>query len=424
MSRPLAALRALPGRVREDLWDAAFAPPLRGRRLGGDWHTAILVLLIIGATLLCVVNTNWYAFRFLLGPTSGLLLAAPAALAVVWVLYRPVAAWWVAMLMIIVASTFARGGGGFDGYYPWTPPELILQTALIFFLTQLVPLRTALTVLVVNLLPAVAFDLFWPRAEPFGLVALIVAAALGTALRGRQQARQELVVQEELTGQEKARRTLLEERTRIARELHDVVAHHMSVISVQAQVAVHLVEQPSEELKENLANIRANAVDALIELRRVLGVLRSEDASLDNSRHAPQPTLDRLADLVDTVRGAGLSITAETIGQARPLPPGVDLSAYRIVQEALSNAMRHAPGSSVTVELDYLSTDLTISVTNSAPTRPVPPPSGTGHGLLGMRERTAMLGGRITTGPTPDGGYQVTALLPTLTKTPAPKDGP
>ncbi|GAA4220975.1 signal transduction histidine kinase [Streptosporangium album] len=252
------------------------------------------------------------------------------------------------------------------------------------------------------------------------LPVLVTSTVIGAVLRGLRVARTQLVEQEELTAEERARRTLLEERNRIAREPHDVVAHHMSVISIQAQVAPHLVEDPPEELTENLAGIRENAVEALTELRRILGVLRSQDAQADGVRHTPQPTLDRLEELVANVRGAGVTLTAEIIGEPRPLSPGVELSAFRIVQEALSNAMRHAPGAAVRVEIGYHPGAPTVRVANTAPDRPAPPSPGAGHGLLGMRERTAMLGGDLATGSTPDGGYEVTALLPaTAPKLPA-----
>jgi signal transduction histidine kinase len=241
---------------------------------------------------------------------------------------------------------------------------------------------------------------------------LVIAVVVGAALRGIGVTRTQLVVQEELTAEERSRRTLLEERNRIARELHDVVAHHMSVISIQAQVAPHLVDNPSDELRENLAGIRENAVDALTELRRVLGVLRSEDPLPQAARHAPQPTLDRVDELIDNARGAGLAVTAETTGEPHPLSPGVELSAFRIVQEALSNAMRHAPGAMVRVEIGRRPSGVTVRVTNTPPDRAAPPSVDAGHGLLGMRERTAMLGGELATGATPDGGYEVTAVLP------------
>ncbi|MGW2990680.1 sensor histidine kinase, partial [Streptomyces sp. NPDC001193] len=215
-----------------------------------------------------------------------------------------------------------------------------------------------------------------------------------------------------ITEEERARRTLLEERSRIARELHDVVAHHMSVISIQAQVAPYLVENPSEELKENLAGIRGNALEALTELRRVLGVLRSEQPDDPANPHHPQPTLAELDGLVDNVRSAGLAVTTELAGVRRPLAPGVELTAYRIVQEALSNCLRHAPGSRVEVGIAYGPRELHLCIANSAPTRPAPPSHGAGHGLLGMRERAGMLGGELAAGPRPGGGYEVSAVLP------------
>jgi signal transduction histidine kinase len=236
---------------------------------------------------------------------------------------------------------------------------------------------------------------------------------VGATLRGRRVARRELVVQEEITAEERARRTLLEERNRIARELHDVVAHHMSVISIQAQVAPHLVKDKPEELKETLAGIRESAVEALTELRQILGVLRSEDAPSEGMLHTPQPTLDQLEELVGNVRGAGLTVTTQTTGEPRPLSPGVELSAFRIVQEAFSNAMRHAPGAAVRVEIGYQPDGLAIRVANTAPDKHAPPSQGVGHGLLGMRERATMLGGDLAVGPTPDGGYEVIATLPT-----------
>ncbi len=232
-------------------------------------------------------------------------------------------------------------------------------------------------------------------------------------------ARSQLVELAGVTAEERARRTVLEERSRIARELHDVVAHHMSVISIQAQVAPHLVENPSEELRENLDGIRKNALEALTELRRVLGVLRSENpadpygigSGTGPAPDAPQPTLDRLDALVENTRTAGLEVRTEITGEVRRLSPGVELSAYRIVQEALSNALRHAPGSTVRVQLAHFPRGLHIRVANSAPTRTAPPSPGAGHGCSHAGTRM-MLGGTLVTSATPDGGYVVACFLP------------
>ena len=160
-------------------------------------------------------------------------------------------------------------------------------------------------------------------------------------------------------------RALLEERQRIARELHDVVAHHMSVIAIQAEAAPYKTAHPQPELVESFGQIRASALSGLGELRRVLGVLRSESPDV-----APQPGLDDLPGLIESARSGGVTVASGVTGTPRPLPAGVDLSAYRIVQEALSNAMRHAPGSAVQVRLSYREDAVVIEVRSSGGARP------------------------------------------------------
>lgn len=217
--------------------------------------------------------------------------------------------------------------------------------------------------------------------------------------------------QQTVTAQERSRRTLLEERTTIARELHDVVAHHMSVVAIQAEAAPYRVENPPEELERAFATIRENAVAALTELRRILGVVRAEGYEAPD---APQPTLADLDALLVNVRGAGPAVEKVVTGAVRELPQGVELSAYRIVQEALSNSLRHAPGASARVEIGYVLGGLGVRVVNG----PMPevslvkPSPGAGHGITGMRERVAMLDGEMTAGPTEDGGYEVAVFLP------------
>ena len=249
-----------------------------------------------------------------------------------------------------------------------------------------------------------------PDLAEMTVLSAVVLVAAG-ALRGRGEAQRRLAEQERISDTERARRALLEERARIARELHDVVAHHMSVIAIQAEAAPY---RPPDQLAPSLAAIRANAVEGLRELRRVLGVLRDDGAQGDPG---PQPTLEGLDDLLANVQTAGLTVTRAVTGTPRPLPPGVELSAYRIVQEALSNAIRHAPGSDVRVEIAYRPDSLGLQVVNGPPrAQPIRSP-GAGHGLLGMRERAAMLGGDLTAGPGPDGGYAVAAALPTPEET-------
>ncbi|WP_346779930.1 sensor histidine kinase [Streptomyces sp. S3(2020)] len=350
--------------------------------------------------------------------------------AVLLAMWRPIPAWWLSLAVTVLQAVLLHGllgGPAREFTWPWSTAGTIAHLLVLLLLTLRVPTRVSLEVLALTGLTTYALQGLWGAAhyESTGVIAVALSAisvVLGIALRGRREARQELVEQTSLTTEERARRTLLEERSRIARELHDVVAHHMSVISIQAQVAPHLVENPSEELKENLDGIRQNALEALIELRRVLGVLRSEHPESPDpvepgtgtrtAPHTPQPTLDRLDALVENTRAAGLRVELDVRGERRPLPPGLELSAYRIVQEALSNVLRHAPGAIAHVELRHTAFGLIVEVVNSAPTRSAPPSPGAGHGLLGMRERVGMLDGSMTAHPLPDGGYKVFAFLP------------
>jgi signal transduction histidine kinase len=244
------------------------------------------------------------------------------------------------------------------------------------------------------------------------LAAIPVAA--GLIMRSRRGSREQLAVVER---RHEGERALLEERQRIARELHDVVAHHMSVIAIQAEAAPYKAADPPPELVESFAEIRASALSGLNELRRVLGVLRSERADI-----APQPGLEDLDELLESARSGGVTVTCEISGTPQPLPDGVNLSAYRIVQEALSNAMRHAPGSAVQVKLFYGEAALVIEVRNdrgpAAQLKNGDQPAAArfggsgGHGIIGMRERATMLGGHLRAGPTPDHEFLVTAALP------------
>ncbi len=337
----------------------------------------------------------------------------------IWLaMFRPIAAWWLGLFTAGWIAWMIHGHVGQGQTWPWTPGGMFAFAPVLLLVALRVPPRVTIWVVGISVALTGAAELtLHPDGSQISSMAVTVlfgfVGLLGYALRALRLARGELVEQETLTAEERARRTVLEERSRIARELHDVVAHHMSVISIQAQVAPHLVENPSEELKENLAGIRENALDALTELRRVLGVLRSEQPGDPAAPQHPQPTLAELDALVDNVRGAGLDVTTAVAGIRRTLAPGVELTAYRIVQEALSNCLRHAPGSQVEVGVAYGPRELHLCVANSAPSRPAPPSQGAGHGLLGMRERAGMLGGELAAGPRPDGGYEVSAVLPT-----------
>ncbi|WP_327655925.1 sensor histidine kinase [Streptomyces sp. NBC_00483] len=249
---------------------------------------------------------------------------------------------------------------------------------------------------------------------PYGVVLLAGAAAALTA-GGARRAQAE-AARRSAADWAYADTTLahaaLGERARIARELHDIVAHHISTISVQAETARYTTPGLPPEGAERFLAIGDTARLALTEMRRLLGVLR-EDAPAEPAAAAPrspQPGLDQLVTLVDEARAAtGTAVRLIVRGHVTALDPGLELTAYRIVQEALTNARRHAPGVAVDVELHYMESQLAIRVRDCGPgTGPGEP----GHGLLGMRERTAMAGGTLRAGPAPAGGFLVEASLP------------
>ncbi|MGX9887519.1 sensor histidine kinase [Streptomyces sp. NPDC002276] len=409
---------------------------------GHRWLRYITYALVSLAALgLSLAGTDEMMSGYELGVFQGLLAGFAQGVALVLALRRPVPAWALSLTATAFTALTARAamnplptmnplpGPPPGPNWPWSTTEVIVQAAVLLLVALRVPTRKALAALAATALTTFVIQglVGAQRYSSTGMVAVAVCAVavlIGTALRGRSEARTQLVEQVTITAEERNRRTLLEERSRIARELHDVVAHHMSVISIQAQVAPLLVENPSEELKENLAGIRQNALEALAELRRVLGVLRSENPEYPDDPYAlggpgtgaapdaPQPTLDRLDALIENTKAAGLDVRGDVRGEARPLAPGVELSAYRIVQEALSNALRHAPGSTVAVEVAHDPDGLRLIITNSRPQQAAPPSPGAGHGLLGMRERAAMLGGHLTAGNTFQGGFAVVAFLP------------
>ncbi|MFI1419261.1 sensor histidine kinase [Streptomyces sp. NPDC020731] len=418
------------GVLRDDLWTARVDPLPPSTWLRWLPH-GIVCLAALGVLL---GDTAQLDENGGLGGMTAFVIALAEAGAMVLALWRPIPAWWLstgAMLLGQFAVRALMAAGEDEFTWPWTAAGMIAHLFVLLLLSLRVRPRVSLETLALTALATYLVEgvVGAPNFQPTGRLAVIlftVVVMFGMALRSRRVARTALARQTSLTAEERARRTLLEERSRIARELHDVVAHHMSVISIQAQVAPHLVQDPTDELKENLAGIRQNAVEALTELRRVLDVLRSEHPAPGERADAPQPTLDRLESLVENTRAAGLTVTTEITGERRPLPSGVELSAYRIVQEALSNVLRHAPGATAQVTLAYDPRGLRVAVVNTGPEREAPPSSGAGHGLLGMRERAVMLGGRLTVGPWAGRGYKVDAYLPVSAPPatdPLPQDG-
>ncbi|SOD63013.1 Histidine kinase [Streptomyces zhaozhouensis] len=232
------------------------------------------------------------------------------------------------------------------------------------------------------------------------IVALLALAELARA-RGERHRR------EERERAEAARRRADEERLRIARELHDILAHSISVIHVQAGVGLALLDSDTEQARASLTTIKAASKEALGEVRQVLQALRAPGAA----PRAPSPGVDRLPELLAQARDAGLEATLTTEGRPTGLPPGADLAAFRIVQEALTNTVRHSASRTARVRLAYTPDGLRLTVDDEGPATGDPRGAG-GNGLVGMRERAAALGGGVTATTRDDGGFTVTADLP------------
>jgi signal transduction histidine kinase len=206
------------------------------------------------------------------------------------------------------------------------------------------------------------------------------------------------------------RQAVAAERATIARELHDVVAHHMSVMVVQAGAARAVSDSDPAATAEALRQIEASGRTGLTEMRRLLEVLKAEG---DGNGKAPQPGLERLDELLEAMRASGLPVETVVEGEPRPLPPGVDLSAYRIVQEALTNVLRHAAGANARVVVRYQQDAVELEVADDGPGPAEDLEAAGGHGLIGMRERVQLFGGEVEAGPRPGGGFLVRARLPT-----------
>jgi signal transduction histidine kinase len=207
---------------------------------------------------------------------------------------------------------------------------------------------------------------------------------------------------------EESLRRASDERVRIARELHDVLAHNISLINVQAGVALHLIDEQPEQARTALAAIKQASKDVLREVRSTLGVLRQVD---EQAPRFPSPSLSRLEDLITGAAAAGLEVRTRTTGVPRPLPVAVDSAAFRIVQEALTNVTRHAGAAAATVTVGYGERDLTLEIEDEGSGR-LTASRVDGHGILGMRERAGALGGELDAGPRLDGGFRVRARLP------------
>lgn len=261
----------------------------------------------------------------------------------------------------------------------------------------------------------VAVELAPDRGSWRGLLTMAVLSAVavvvGDLIHTRGQTNRRLAEQETITKAERAERERLQERARIARELHDVVAHHLSVVVVRADSAPHRLADVPENVREEFTEIANAARVSLTEMRRVLRLLREPVEQPPMGELGPQPGLVELADLVESTRRAGADV--RLTGEA---PAGfdetVELTVYRVVQEALSNAVRHAPHAAIEVSVRQSGDALEVTVHNTPPPGSPTPAPGSGHGLTGMRERVALVEGTVSAAPTPAGGYLVQAIIP------------
>lgn len=235
---------------------------------------------------------------------------------------------------------------------------------------------------------------------------LLAAIFLGDSVRSRRA----YELEAERTRDEEHRRRLSDERVRIARELHDVVGHNISLITVQAGAGEHVLYKDAAQAKDAFANIRHASHETMQELRSMVGVLR--DTASGAPQTAPTQGLDALGSLIKAVTDAGQEVDLSIRGSPHVLPGVVDLSAYRILQEALTNAVRHAPHSHVHVEVAYTADGVSLEVSNGRGDEPPPREPGGGLGLVGMRERVQAIGGKLEAGPSTDGGFTVKAVLP------------
>jgi signal transduction histidine kinase len=313
----------------------------------------------------------------------------------------------LAVLVLVVVPLFVmeRAGERLDSGY-------ILLVLIIAFVSVggMADRRRAIAGLVGGL--GLLTGLFALESQPTFIGDLVfVGGILGSAwvlaavLRDRSDRADRLVVERD----ERAREAVVEERARIARELHDVVAHAVSVIAVQSGSLRRRLRHERPDDAEELRAIEETARQALGDMRRMLGLLRTDD---DGLALTPQPGLDQVDRLVEQVRDTGLPVEVAVEGEPRPLPPGVDLAAYRIVQEALTNVLKHAGPARARIALRYGDRELELEIADDG-SGSVTNGDGGGHGLVGMRERVALYGGSFEARPAPGGGFQVRARLPT-----------
>jgi signal transduction histidine kinase len=338
------------------------------------------------------------------------LVAVGVVMPLLLAVWYPLLAWragWLGLLLVPLVDLRWWGG------LPWGPVQVLVLLAVLC-MAGIRHERAVLGWLCALSLVPWWFWILWRGqgavTAALGSVAFFAVAVAVDRVGSGHRVRLDLAEQAAQTELERARRIALEERARIARELHDVVAHHMSLMAIQAESAPHRLGTLPDRVRAEFDVLGESAREALADMRRLLGVLRNDQPI----ERAPQPGLQDLPELIDSARLAGMAVDLSVPPALDQVPPGAGVCAYRIVQEALSNARRHAPGAPVAVSVDHTADAVTLQVTNGPGTPALPRANGNppGHGLAGMRERAGLLGGSLSAGPAPDGGFAVSAVLP------------
>jgi signal transduction histidine kinase len=374
----------------------------------GRWPTVVAVVVT-----LILYSIAWPTLQVTHDVSAPLmpLVAGFAVFPFVLVFSRPALGWAVtALAALVIPLAFDRIG---DYTYPWQVVHIIVLLSLVLAVAILEEIRVVLVVWVATVL---LFFVYMPGDDGWGwMVGLTALVVFGLLVRWLVISRRQLAHEEEISELERARRAVLEEKARIARDLHDIVAHHMSMVVVQAQSAPYRLTDVSDEVRAEFDSLGATAREALNEVRSLLGVLRSDGYTPENE---PQPGVERIGELLAATQRAGVLLHTEIAGEPVGVSDGVGLAVYRILQESLTNSTRHAPGAAVDVRIRWSPGTVEMAVTNGPRTEAasavVPSDRNGGSGIRGMGERAAAVGGRLVAHPRPDGGFEVHAVLPTV----------
>ena len=390
-----------------------------GRRVGGlvprDQRSWDVFIWVSAALLFALAWPTLFASHDV--PSSlAPLVAAIGVLPVLLIRTNPLAAW---ALTTLAAVGIGVAFPPLPAYaFPWQPMHFVVMLATLVAVTLTCPWKQVLGVWLATVAVVAAFmptDL-----KPGWVFGVSMVTATAGLLRGLLLSRRELARQEELSEQERARRAVLEERSRIARDLHDVVAHRMSLVVVQAQTASRRLDGVPPHVERELDSIAEQAREALNEVRGMLGVLRSDGRLLDNGQPetAPQPSIDEVEPLLTSTRAAGVDLDWSVTGDPTGCSDAAGMVVFRILQESLANASRHAPGAQVFVQIGY---DLdgmpsvALSVVNGPATSDESHRTAGRHdgaGIIGMVTRAHAIGGELEAAPIDDGGFAVRARIP------------